>query len=147
MLFALHDYLDRIILSKLSPSEFRQHYLIIQECILLSHKYGYLFHLIISPDEISIFYNMDIQKYLDVEIPFHTYTESYRCMELHCLYIPVEEHGIDHIGIVSTITGVLSKHNISILYVNSYNHNFVLVREDQYERSRNILLDEGLIES
>lgn len=41
--------------------------------------------------------------------------------------------GIDHVGIVSKISTILAQSNIPILYVNTYNNNFILIKEDDYD--------------
>ena len=147
MQFSLHAYADRMRLAKLNPAKYRENYIAVQEMTLASYRHDYLFHLTTSRDEISMFFNAELEKETDINYSgFQIYEETYRVIELHCLYIPREEHGIDHIGIVSTITGVLSKHKISILYVNSYSHNYVFLREQDYIRAIDILIKEHLIE-
>ncbi len=58
------------------------------------------------------------------------------------------ENGINHLGIVSNISSIFSKYNISILYVNTFNENLILVTENDYEKaleSLTILVDNSNI--
>ena len=39
------------------------------------------------------------------------------------------ENGINHVGIVSRLSKIFSDNNIPILYINSYNNNYILVSD------------------
>ena len=45
------------------------------------------------------------------------------------------ECGIDHIGIVNKLSGLLKKKGISILYINSFNSNYILVKNRDKENA------------
>ena len=47
--------------------------------------------------------------------------------------------GIDHIGIISTISSLFTLYNIPILYINTYSYNLILVSDEFYEKALDIL--------
>lgn len=56
--------------------------------------------------------------------------------------------GINHFGIVSNISSIFSKYNISIIYVNTFNQNLIFINENDYEKaleSLTILVDSSNI--
>ena len=50
-----------------------------------------------------------------------------------------DQCGIDHIGIVAEIATVFSANGLSILYVNTFNNNFILIEECDYTKSIKVL--------
>lgn len=57
----------------------------------------------------------------------------------HIINIHEDIPGIDHIGIISTISRLFSKREIPILYVNTYSYNLVLVSEECKIRALEVL--------
>jgi len=53
--------------------------------------------------------------------------------------------GIDHIGIISTISAEFSKNNIPILYINTYSYNLVIVAAEWLEKAKATLSRIGSI--
>ena len=47
------------------------------------------------------------------------------------------------IGILSKLSGILADHKISIFAVSTYNTDYVLVKEENYDRALRILASEG----
>ena len=47
------------------------------------------------------------------------------------------------IGILSKLSGILAEHKIGIFAVSTYNTDYILVKEENYERALNILASEG----
>jgi hypothetical protein len=47
------------------------------------------------------------------------------------------------IGILSKLSGILAKHNIGIFAVSTYNTDYILVKEENYERALSVLEAEG----
>jgi hypothetical protein len=47
------------------------------------------------------------------------------------------------IGILSKISGILAENKIGIFAVSTYNTDYILVKEDNYERALNVLADAG----
>jgi hypothetical protein len=47
--------------------------------------------------------------------------------------------GIDHIGIISTISSLFSTHHIPILYINTFSYNLILVSDEFTEKALSIL--------
>ncbi len=47
------------------------------------------------------------------------------------------------IGILSRLTGILADHGIGIFEVSTYNTDYILVKEENYERALNVLAAEG----
>ena len=67
------------------------------------------------------------------------YFRSLNCVYYPDTYRPIQIHencsGIDHIGIVSEISSLLSDINISMLYINTFNNNFILVKDKDYNNA------------
>ena len=57
----------------------------------------------------------------------------------HLFNIHEDSPGIDHIGIVNYISGLFTKQNIPILYINTYSYNLILVQESFIEKALLIL--------
>ena len=47
------------------------------------------------------------------------------------------------IGILSKISGILAEHRIGIFAVSTYNTDYILVKEENYERALEVLASEG----
>lgn len=47
------------------------------------------------------------------------------------------------IGILSKLTGILAEHQIGIFAVSTFNTDYILVKEENYERALNILAADG----
>jgi hypothetical protein len=47
------------------------------------------------------------------------------------------------IGILSKLSGILAEHKIGIFAVSTYNTDYILVKEENYERALSILTSEG----
>ncbi len=47
------------------------------------------------------------------------------------------------IGILSKLSGILAEHNIGIFAVLTYNTDYILVKEEDFERSLEVLINEG----
>lgn len=77
-------------------------------------------------DEVSIVADVSMDKYIK-KLPCVYYPDIYRVIQIH-----QGKSGIDHIGIVSEISSLFADINISILYINTYNNNFILIKEKEY---------------
>ncbi len=49
------------------------------------------------------------------------------------------------IGILSKLSGILAEHKIGIFAVSTYNTDYILVKEENYERALTVLASEGYI--
>ena len=47
------------------------------------------------------------------------------------------------IGILSKLSGILAEHKIGIFVVSTYNTDYILVKEENYERAMTVLASEG----
>ena len=47
------------------------------------------------------------------------------------------------IGILSRLSGILAEHKIGIFAISTYNTDYILVKEENYERALNVLSSEG----
>jgi len=47
------------------------------------------------------------------------------------------------IGILSKISGILAEHKIGIFAISTYNTDYILVKEENYERALTVLASEG----
>lgn len=51
--------------------------------------------------------------------------------------------GFSQIGILSKLSGILAEHKIGIFAVSTYNTDYILVKEENYERALTVLDSEG----
>jgi len=49
------------------------------------------------------------------------------------------------IGILSKLSGILAEHKIGIFAVSTYNTDYILVKEENFERALNVLSAEGYV--
>ena len=131
---------DRVALGKWAPADLARDFLTLQAAMLDALRRGLFFHLALSADEVSVAY--DTRLVLDPPpAALHLYEDRFRILELYCY---TGEHGIDHVGVVSQISRVLSEVGVSILYVNTYGKNYVLVSAADYDRAVGALAASGV---
>jgi uncharacterized protein len=99
----------------------------------------------------DVFYNInegDDEMSLVIDTKFDNYTKKVPCVFFPDVYRVLQIHegcsGINHIGIVSEISSLFSDIHISIFYINTYNNNFILVKEKDYNRAKNALKSLGI---
>ena len=86
-----------------------------------------------NDNEISLFID---QKHMDElkKIPNANCFPDYKVIKVF------DSHdGISHIGIVSRLSKILADSEISILYVNSFNNNYILIEEESIDKARQCL--------
>jgi hypothetical protein len=88
------------------------------------------FSLTCNEDEISLF----IDSRYEPKNNYGTIDKGYRVIRIYDNY-----DGVENIGIVSKISGLLSEKQIPILYVNSYNNNYILIKEKYLEKTKEVL--------
>ena len=49
------------------------------------------------------------------------------------------------VGVLSKLSGILAEHQIGIFAVSTYNTDYILVKEENYEQALGILISEGYI--
>lgn len=49
------------------------------------------------------------------------------------------------VGILSKLSGILAEHKIGIFAVSTYNTDYILVKEENFERALDVLASEGYI--
>lgn len=115
------------------------------------HKMLPLILKCIISDE-NIFYNInegDTELSFVIDIRFEEFTKKLPCVYYPDIYRVIQIHengsGIDHIGIVSEISSLFTDINISILYINTYNNNFILIKENDYKKGIDALSKIGFI--
>ena len=47
------------------------------------------------------------------------------------------------IGILAKLSGILAEHKIGIFAVSTYNTDYILVKEENFDRAMTVLADEG----
>ena len=47
------------------------------------------------------------------------------------------------VGILSKLTGILAQHNIGVFAISTYNTDYILVKEENYERALEVLASDG----
>ena len=103
-----------------------------------------LVHCMCSDD--NIFYNInegDNELSLIIDTKMEEYYKKINCVYFPDLYRVIQVHencsGIEHIGIVSEISSLFTDINVSIMYVNTYNNNFILVKDKDYNKALDAL--------
>jgi hypothetical protein len=94
----------------------------------------------VSDDEISIFLDERLLENLtdNMKDLMHIDDKRYKVIQIYEF-----SSGISHIGIVHKISCILSKKEIPILYINTYNNNFVLVEKENLDRVTTLLKNDG----
>jgi hypothetical protein len=84
-----------------------------------------------SRDEFSIFIPKRVALTLQKEFGsnINIEPEDYTCLKI---FYTDQIDGVTDTGVVCSISDVFSKHNIPILYVNSFNNNFILIPSYHY---------------
>jgi hypothetical protein len=131
------DFIDiDVLLISINENNFSQIYYDLISSLFHSQSNNKFVSFTQTNDEISLFIDKD------------SITENLRNQKLNIdddIYKVIEIHefetGINHIGIVNKISSVFSKNNIPILYVNSFNKNFILVKKEDYDKVVEIVND------
>ena len=76
---------------------------------------------------------------------FESISEIFDPRIYHVFNIYEDCPGIDHIGIVHLISGLFTKHNIPILYMNTYSYNLIFVSEHYFTQAIYILKNQSYI--
>jgi hypothetical protein len=92
------------------------------------------FSLTINDDEISIICDSFIENYIQgIE---HIVLKNYKCIRISDDY-----DNINYVGIVKKISTLLTEINIPILYINSFNNNFIIVETKFFQMAMNHLIN------
>ena len=89
-----------------------------------------------STNEISIFINQNLIADIDFQSHGVPCEHNYRVFQIY-----ENVHKINQSGIVQNISTLLASQDIPILYVNSYNNNFILVHKDNFEKAQQLFKD------
>lgn len=87
-----------------------------------------------TSDETSLFVDQEFFDSVHNLPNNYSRKDNYRLLQIH-----ENDHGIDHIGIVAKIATTFAKNDISILYVNSYNNNFILLEDKDYKKALSLI--------
>ena len=99
--------------------------------------------------------NIMCQTFLEDEITLYKYTgedddpfmencNTYDRREYNIINIHEDVPGIDHIGIVHRISGIFVKHNIPLLYINTYAFNLILISDECIGKALDVLSQIGM---
>lgn len=94
--------------------------------------------LTLNNDEISLF--VDDKHVPDITSVNYTIEKGYKVIRVYDY-----NDGIENIGVVSKLSSLLSSNNIPILYVNSYNNNYILVKDNYLDKTLESLSTVGLV--
>jgi hypothetical protein len=83
--------------------------------------------------ELSIICDNILEKYIDPHIHYIV-LKKYNCIRIYDTH-----DNVNNIGIVSKISTILKENNIPILYINSFNNNFILFEEQYLENITKII--------
>jgi hypothetical protein len=88
----------------------------------------------------SIHNEYTIYKYSDKDdIVFESLSSSFDPRLYNAFSIHEDCPGIDHCGIVHYLSGLFSKANIPLLYVNTYSYNLIFISEECTEKAISIM--------
>lgn len=96
------------------------------------------FSLTFNTDEISLF--VDERFVPNIKDINYTIDKNYRVIRVYDY-----NDGIQNVGIVSKLSSLLSSSDIPLLYVNSYNNNYILLKEDYLDKAKEILSKTGFV--
>ena len=107
------------------------------------YNHGKFISYTVSENEISLFIDEElINDHLMIinnTIGIYQDTRKYSILQIYenC-------SGISHIGIVAKISKLFSKNKIPIIYINTYNNNFILIHEDNFAKTKLLLFTSQL---
>lgn len=116
-----------VLLIKIYKNYYKHNFLDLMNLILLKNKFCSFTK---TDDEISLI--VDEKSFLNIDL--HKGINKL-CTKYKIIQFYEEGSGIQHIGIVKKISSLFSKSNIPILYVNSYNNNYVLIELKDFDKS------------
>lgn len=112
----------------------------ILELTLLRKEKNHFYSITSTDNELSIitdksiFDEVVINDTMELYYDFISMTKTYRIMQF---YEGVS--GISHTGIVERISKMFNKVNVPIIYINTYNNNFILVDKNDLEKCKHII--------
>lgn len=114
----------------------------ILELTMMSSKVEntHFFSLTSFDDELSLVTDSELVTKLKVEdklVEIDDYTTDYKIYNVIQFYEGTS--GMTHTGIVQYISKIFSRENIAIIYINSYNNNFILVPTSEFKRAKTLL--------
>ncbi len=93
-----------------------------------------------SKEELSLFIDQRASKdFLHDEVNI---IYNYRLIQIY-----EQNSGIENIGIAKKISSVFADNKISIIYINTFNNNFILIPESNYEQALKTLLKTNFIKN
>lgn len=84
-------------------------------------------------DELSLIIDTKMEKYYK-NIDCTVYPDIYKIIQIHN-----NSSGIDNVGTVTQISSLFTDINIPIMYINTYNYNYILVKNKKFDKAVNAL--------
>lgn len=120
----------KIRIFKFSQEEYERHY----RLFIKSENIKNIMCLTFLEDEITMY------KYAgEDDTSFMEICNTYDRREYNIINIHEDVPGIDHIGIVHHISGIFVKHNIPLLYINTYAFNLILIADEFISKALEVL--------
>jgi hypothetical protein len=103
--------------------------------------------LTVCDNEISIFIDQSIaEKFVNTnDTDSNNFVPSSIDRDYRAIRVYDSIDGISHIGIVKKISTLMAEHNIPILYVNSYNNNYILISDNDLQNAKKCLTEYGFL--
>jgi hypothetical protein len=102
--------------------------------------------LTVSDDELSLItsekkFNENCDKVFESKGDFRVYITKYYVFKIY-------QHGEDvgKVGIVSKLSKIMAENGVPILYITTFNNDYILVEHDKKEEAKKCLLANGCIE-
>lgn len=87
-------------------------------------------------DEITVY------KYIaEDDLLFQQHAISFDTQPYNIINIYEDIPGINHIGIVHYISGLFYKNKIPLLYINTFSYNLILISDEYFEKTKEILMN------
>jgi hypothetical protein len=128
------EILNSIIALVYIPKNLFHQYLVYLLKDVILDEEGIFYSLTVNEDEISLFIDQEKIKIKEGMI----IDPNYKIIRIYD-----NSDGLGNVGIVSKLSSLMSKNNIPILYVNSYNNNYILIKENYFIKALKCLKDNG----
>jgi hypothetical protein len=133
--FYVIEHTNKISIISIPKNEKIYYLYALTKCIFFNKHSSSFISFTENDDETSLFIDEKSLKYLPDNISLNlSRKDNFRLIQIR-----ENDHGIDHIGIVSKIATLFTNNAISILYINSYNNNFILLEQCDYDRAIELL--------
>lgn len=114
----------------------------ILEMTMMSSKVSssHFFSLTSTDEELSLVTDKELltdlikEGKIDTALDYNTFKTSHRVLQFH-----EGMSGVSHTGVVEYLSRLFSEHSIPIIYINTFNNNFILIASSDFKKCNEIL--------